>query len=145
MTIDLLADPPFGAILRHHFATVNAMPITLTCACGKTLRVADEHAGRRVKCPACNAITTASAPQPAPKPEPEADPVFEVVESAPRPAPPIYKPRVEDEEFDGTTYGLAGSGGKAGEVAEDDGPRDKPLPDFRLGSGQRGKKRRKNR
>jgi hypothetical protein len=66
--------------------------------------------------------------------------VFEVVESA----PPIYKPQLEDEEYDGTTYGLAGSGRKTGEVAEDDGPRDKPLPDFRLGSGQRGKKRRKN-
>src|SRR5438067_4672369 len=36
------------------------MPITLNCACGKTLRVADEHAGKRVKCPACAAVLTAA-------------------------------------------------------------------------------------
>jgi hypothetical protein len=29
------------------------MPISATCACGKTLRAPDEFAGRRVKCPAC--------------------------------------------------------------------------------------------
>lgn len=114
------------------------MPITLTCACGKMLRVADEHAGRRVKCPACNAVATAPVPEP----------VFEVVEPAPRPvvAPrAVAKPRMdEEEESEGGTYGLSGSG-RAGGVSEDDGPRDKPLPDFRLGSGQRGKKRKKNR
>lgn len=32
------------------------MPIVFECACGKTLKVPDEHAGRRVKCPACNNI-----------------------------------------------------------------------------------------
>jgi hypothetical protein len=119
------------------------MPITLNCTCGKILRVADEHAGRRVKCPACNAITTAPAPEP--------EPVFEVVETAlrsqatPRPAPPAAKPHAdEDEDHDGATYGLTGAGGGSRHEV-DDSPSDKPLPDFRLGSGQRGKKRKKNR
>jgi phage FluMu protein Com len=119
------------------------MPITLNCTCGKMLRVADEYAGRRVKCPACNAITTAPAPEP--------EPVFEIEETipksppAPHPTPPVAKPRVDDEEdYDGTTYGLSGGGGGS-RHDEDDSPRDKPLPDFRLGSGQRGKKQKKSR
>ena len=61
------------------------MPITFGCACGKQLRVADEYAGRRVKCPACGGATTV------PEPEPE----FEVIEdpSEPIAAPPPPKAR----------------------------------------------------
>ena len=44
------------------------MPITFNCPCGKALRVADEHAGRRVKCPACQAVGTVPAPEPEPAP-----------------------------------------------------------------------------
>jgi hypothetical protein len=29
------------------------MPIEFACGCGKSLKVADEHAGKRTKCPAC--------------------------------------------------------------------------------------------
>jgi DNA-directed RNA polymerase subunit M/transcription elongation factor TFIIS len=29
------------------------MPIKVSCACGKKLSVKDEHAGKRLKCPAC--------------------------------------------------------------------------------------------
>jgi hypothetical protein len=32
------------------------MPISVTCRCGKRLRVKDELAGKRVKCPACGAV-----------------------------------------------------------------------------------------
>jgi hypothetical protein len=103
------------------------MPITFNCACGKTLRVADEHAGKRVKCPACNAIGTVPG-------GPEPEPVFEVVENAPKPAKPFAKPSADDEEEGGGgVYGLA----KPNREEEDDEPRDKPLPDFRLGSGRR--------
>jgi phage FluMu protein Com len=58
------------------------VPIVFDCPCGKTLRVADEHAGRRVKCPACHAVGLV------PQPEPQ----FEVVEQAP-PPPPKPTPR----------------------------------------------------
>jgi phage FluMu protein Com len=139
----------------------DAMPITFSCPCGKILRVADEHAGKRVKCPACNTISSVPAPEP--------EPVFEIVEPAPKPvtpARPVARPVAEEDEETGGTYGLARPGGgrvpvrrdddenegesgpgtyglaKGGRGGtDDDGPRDKPLPDFRLGSGQRRKKR----
>jgi hypothetical protein len=34
------------------------MAISLTCSCGKRLNAKDEHAGKRVKCPACGAVLT---------------------------------------------------------------------------------------
>jgi hypothetical protein len=73
------------------------MPITLNCPCGKTLRVADEHARRRVKCPACSAVIDPPAPEPQ----------FEVVdEPAPQPlaaakTKPAARPRDEDEDEGG--------------------------------------------
>jgi hypothetical protein len=84
------------------------MPITFNCTCGKTLRVPDENAGRRAKCPACNAVLTVPAPEP----------VFEIVEEPEKPAiapaipiaPPKLssKPKYEDDdEDDKIPYGLA--------------------------------------
>ena len=71
------------------------MPITLNCPCGKTLRVADEHAAKRVKCPVCNAVIAPPAPEPS----------FEVVEeSLPRAMAAARlkpAPREEDEDDDG--------------------------------------------
>jgi len=32
------------------------MPILISCACGKKLRVKDESAGKRVRCPGCGGI-----------------------------------------------------------------------------------------
>jgi phage FluMu protein Com len=43
------------------------MAIDLRCpGCGKTLRVGDEHAGRQVRCPACQKVATAPAATPSP-------------------------------------------------------------------------------
>ena len=53
------------------------MPITFSCSCGKTLRVNDDLAGKRARCPACQAAVTI----------PAADPGFEVVEDAAPPPP----------------------------------------------------------
>ncbi len=53
------------------------MPIPLSCSCGKKLRVKDELAGRRVKCPACGGAIAV----------PAAEAEFEVVEDEPAPAP----------------------------------------------------------
>jgi|ERR1700722_2416697 len=73
------------------------MPLTWTCTCGKSLRVADELAGKRVKCPACNGVSTV----------PQADPGFEVVEETdlqpspppqPKPAPARVRAVVANEE-----------------------------------------------
>jgi hypothetical protein len=44
------------------------MPITITCSCGKALRVSDEHAGRRVRCPGCGAVQTVPEADEAPAP-----------------------------------------------------------------------------
>jgi hypothetical protein len=62
------------------------MPITLSCACGKSLRVPDKHAGKRVKCPACGAIVAA---------EPEVFDDFEVVEETAGPTAAPARPRVK--------------------------------------------------
>ena len=72
------------------------MPITLTCSCGKSLRIADQHAGKPVKCPVCSAIQTAPAAAPAAA-SAETFTDFDVVEdTTPTPAPlppePVAKP-----------------------------------------------------
>jgi hypothetical protein len=106
----------------------SVMPITFNCTCGKTLRVPDAHAGRRAKCPACNAIV--------PVPAPEKEPEFEIVEETPTPAAtsggkPVTKP-VADAEPEGGTYRLAPERTRDD---EDDAPRQKKkLPNFRRGS-----------
>lgn len=41
------------------------MPITVSCTCGQQLRVADQYAGQRVKCPGCGQAVTAPAAAPA--------------------------------------------------------------------------------
>ncbi len=106
------------------------MPITFNCPCGKALRVADEHAGRRVKCPACQAVATV----------PTAEPQFEVVEEAAPPPPPVPKVKpaaqvfVDEDDDDARGYTVAK---KKGRDDEEDEPRAKKKPDFRKGSGRR--------
>ena len=41
------------------------MPVQFVCPCGKELRIPDEHAGRRIMCPACGASHVAPGPDPA--------------------------------------------------------------------------------
>jgi hypothetical protein len=38
------------------------MPLALKCTCGRSLRVKDELAGKKVRCPSCSAILTAPKP-----------------------------------------------------------------------------------
>jgi hypothetical protein len=40
------------------------MPIPLQCDCGRSLRVKDELAGRKVKCPQCAAVLVVPQPEP---------------------------------------------------------------------------------
>ena len=39
------------------------MPIPLTCGCGRSLRIKDEFAGRRVKCPGCGEVLAVPLPE----------------------------------------------------------------------------------
>jgi hypothetical protein len=114
------------------------MPITFDCSCGKTLRVPDQHAGKRVKCPACNGISNV----------PEPEPMFEVVEdpseqlaapSAPVRAKPAARSAVvDDDEDDRRGYGVAKAGrNRDDDDDDDDEPRAKKKPDFRKGSRRR--------
>jgi hypothetical protein len=91
------------------------MPITLNCACGKILRIPDQHAGKRVKCPACNGILATAPPQPA----------FEVVEEEPKqltPArPQSARPRADEDDDDSYSVRKAERASSAA----------KPQPSFR--------------
>jgi hypothetical protein len=63
------------------------MPIPLTCACGRSLRIRDALAGRKVKCPGCgSALAVPAAPEAGP-PEvlPAAPPPRAVTNVPPRP------------------------------------------------------------
>jgi DNA-directed RNA polymerase subunit RPC12/RpoP len=48
------------------------MPILLNCACGRSLRVKDILAGRKVRCPDCSSILTVPRPEPVRDAEDEA-------------------------------------------------------------------------
>lgn len=52
------------------------MPIVIQCSCGKQLRVGDDLAGKKVRCPACKEVLTAES-APAVEEEP---PVLEMEE-----------------------------------------------------------------
>lgn len=71
------------------------MPIVVECACGKKLRAPDSSAGKRAKCPACQAVVTL------PPPPERTDDLYELAEDpfepaaprpAPRPAAPVAQP-----------------------------------------------------
>ncbi len=103
------------------------MPITFDCECGKTLRVPDEHAGRRVRCPACSAVSTV----------PAAEPQFEVVENSSEPlvAPPpkgrpVAKPAPaktdDDDDDDDRAYGVAKSKSTSSSRDDDEDEEERP-------------------
>jgi RsiW-degrading membrane proteinase PrsW (M82 family) len=58
------------------------MPITLSCECGKKLRVKDELAGRKVKCPGCGKVLIIPSAE-----ENKVIPFQDEPEQKPRPAP----------------------------------------------------------
>ncbi|AWM41815.1 hypothetical protein GobsT_70730 [Gemmata obscuriglobus] len=86
------------------------MPIMFDCGCGKTLRVPDQHAGKHVKCPACNGVAAVPAAEP--------EPTFEIVDDTA--APPAPSPKVrgkpvparvndDDDDEDRRGYGVSKS------------------------------------
>jgi hypothetical protein len=67
------------------------MPIQFMCSCGRKLQAREEHAGRRVKCPACGAETTVPGPEDAVQPR-------EAVEPKPSPVQAAESRRARDED-----------------------------------------------
>jgi hypothetical protein len=71
------------------------MPILIQCSCGKQLQAKEEHAGKRVKCPACGAVVDVPTARTAVEPAAGIAPP-----PSPRPAPPpqpALARRFEDE------------------------------------------------
>src|SRR5690349_15534846 len=72
------------------------MPILVACKCGKKLRVKDELAGKRVKCPGCAQVVTVPAAEEPPELE-EIEPAEErVTTPSARRAKPAARPEPED-------------------------------------------------
>jgi WD40 repeat protein len=73
------------------------MPITVPCACGKTLRVSEVHAGKRVRCPVCNQTVTV-------RQEEEAVEVFPIREEQPE----SYELNAADQKLAASVPGQSG-------------------------------------
>ncbi len=75
------------------------MPISIACDCGRTLKVKDEAAGRKVRCPACSKVLVAPMPEPSGNLEDEA--INELLaEGPPAPVASVPPPREPAEEKD---------------------------------------------
>jgi hypothetical protein len=75
------------------------MPILVSCKCGKKLRVKEELAGKRVKCPGCRQVLAIPAAEEPPVLE-EVEPVEEGVASQPALRRPRPAPRPDPEDRD---------------------------------------------
>lgn len=64
------------------------MAITFGCACGRSITVKDEFAGKKGKCPSCGQIVEVPAPEEPKAPAPEVAAVDEEIEAASKPAAP---------------------------------------------------------
>jgi len=69
------------------------MAISLQCACGRSLRLKDHLAGKRVKCPDCNSVL--EVPQPDVVEDAVVDDSIPEVEEAPPPRSQSYRPNYE--------------------------------------------------
>jgi len=72
------------------------MPINWTCKCGKTLQVADEHAGKHVECPVCKTVCVVQKEGP----KHEVVPGGQAVATPPTPAGPAATPEREVDGHD---------------------------------------------
>ena len=68
------------------------MPILILCACGRSLRVKDEFAGKKVRCPSCSQVLT--APRAADEGSDEEALKF-LLEESPADQPPARSPQVD--------------------------------------------------
>src|SRR4051794_799861 len=59
------------------------MPISVSCLCGRSMRIRDEHAGKKIRCPACSSTISVLLPQAHAEVIEEAIPVAIVDEPSP--------------------------------------------------------------
>lgn len=85
------------------------MPLQIPCPCGKTLKVPDNLAGKKVKCPSCAEIVEVPASPPPPVFDP--DVVFDEISSSPRPPKPASQTEIEFPPATPAGLPLAVSGG----------------------------------
>ncbi len=83
------------------------MPISLKCDCGRSFRLKDELAGRKVRCPACQTLLTVPDPKAEEEAvaalladdadEPQEPPRAGIRAEPPSPEQPLPRPRPSDE------------------------------------------------
>jgi hypothetical protein len=71
------------------------MPISFTCVCGRALRVKDDMAGRKARCPVCGQVLTVPVPQPRAAEDEALEILFvdDSVQAQPPPPPAAAVPR----------------------------------------------------
>lgn len=98
------------------------MPITFACGCGRQLQVGDEYAGKKARCPECNAVLDVPfADAPPPLPTPAKPPIARAARKV--------EPEVSADDHGGTAESLdpfeKRSRRKNDEEVEEDRPRNR--------------------
>jgi DNA-directed RNA polymerase subunit RPC12/RpoP len=73
------------------------MPISLSCDCGRKIRVKDEHAGRKVRCPACGIVLEVPVPEMEVEVEGDASD-YSITETPKSKPPPLPKSKAPVDE-----------------------------------------------
>jgi hypothetical protein len=103
--------------------------IHITCQhCSLDIRVADEHGGKRIRCPGCKEVLKLPAAAPAPQPAKAAPAPSAIKKAAPPPVPKRRPPEDDDEEI-----------AVAEAVEEDEDEDDEPRPRKRKRRKRRGR------
>jgi hypothetical protein len=105
--------------------------IHITCQhCSRDIRVADEHAGKRIRCPGCKEVLTLPAAAAAPQPAKAAPVPSSIKKTAPPPIPKRRPPEDDDEEI---------AVAEAVDEDEDEDEDDEPRPRKRKRRKRRGR------
>lgn len=75
------------------------MPIPVNCDCGKSMRVKDELAGKRIRCPECREVIAVAGPKPQKDFEEEASDFLLEAPDSPVASPDAIRPARFDDEF----------------------------------------------
>jgi hypothetical protein len=100
------------------------MSIMVACQCGKRFKAADQHAGKKARCPGCGQALTIPAP---PRPVEEADDILSLAEPA---QAEVFQPaaRTEAPKRPAKTSGIAAAAGIASSRRRDDSAGSSAVP-----------------